>query len=229
MTKKHHIVFITGAGISQESGLGTFRENKGLWNAHKIEDVATLDGFKKNPECVLEFYNERRQELLKIKPNTAHLAITSLEKRYKVSVITQNIDDLHERSGSKNVVHLHGELLKARSVADETLIYPRFTDIKIGHCCEKGNQLRPHIVWFGEKVNNMIKATEIVRTADILVVIGTALQVYPAASLILAAPLDIETVYIDPAPVIEEGINLTVIKEKATVGMDLLANTILPY
>lgn len=229
MNKKHHIVFITGAGISQESGLGTFRGNNGLWNDHKIEDVASPEGFKNNPELVLEFYNERRKALLKAEPNTAYQAIVGLEDRYKVSVITQNVDDLHERAGSKGVLHLHGELCKQRSSVDPSLVYETDKDIKLGDCCEKGSQLRPDVVWFGETIYHMDKATEIVMSIDLLVVIGTALQVYPASSLLLAAPLNCETVYIDPNPVIEEGINLTVIKEKATVGMNILVNELLPY
>lgn len=229
MSHKHHIVFITGAGMSQESGLGTFRGNNGLWNNHKIEDVASPEGFKENPELVLDFYNERRQELLNAQPNSAHRAIVDLEDRYKVSVITQNVDDLHERSGSKNVIHLHGELLKARSTVDETLVYTWDTDLNLGDHCNKKGQLRPHVVWFGEEIHYIKEATDIVMTADLLVVVGTALQVYPAASLLLAAPLDCETVYIDPEPVIDDGINLTVIKEKATVGLEILVNTYLPY
>lgn len=229
MNQKHHIVLITGAGISQESGLGVFRGQNGLWNDHKIEDVASLEGFEKNPEMVLDFYNDRRRQLLEAKPNLAHQLLAKLEDRYKVSIITQNIDDLHERAGSSKVVHLHGELLKVRSCSNPDLKYSWTKDLKLTDTNENNERLRPDVVWFGEPINHMDEATKLVKSADLLIVVGTTLQVYPAANLLLEAPFDVETVYIDPEPVIEEGINLTVIKEKASDGLDFLINNYLPY
>ena len=215
--------------MSQESGISTFRDQNGLWENHRIEDVASPEGFARNPQLVLDFYNARRKQLDEVKPNAAHLLIAKLEEKYRVTIITQNVDDLHERAGSTNVIHLHGELKKARSSKNETLISDYHQAIKIGDLASDNSQLRPHIVWFGEQVPNMDVATEITETADLFVIIGSTMQVYPAASLLLSVPVDAQTVYIDPNPDVEVGINLLVIKEKATVGMLELVEKYLPY
>ena len=228
MTPKHHIVFLTGAGISQESGISTFRDANGLWNNHKIEEVASPKGFEKNPQLVLDFYNARRKQLDEIEPNAAHRLIAQLETKYKVTVITQNIDDLHERAGSTNVLHLHGELRKSRSSKNPNLIYDCNQDIKLGDLASDGNQLRPHIVWFGEVVTEIEKALAITQSADLFVIVGTSMVVHPAASLLLAVPVDVQIVYIDMNPDVEEGINLLVIKEKATAGVRQLIEVYLP-
>jgi NAD-dependent deacetylase len=178
------LVILSGAGISAESGLKTFRDNDGLWNGHRIEDVATPDAWERQPGKVLEFYNERRKALMQAVPNAAHEGLVTLEKAFNVHVITQNVDDLHERAGSTNVLHLHGELLKMRSSRDHELVYEIYGDIRLGDVAEDGAQLRPDIVWFGEPVTRIAEAIEIVSSADILVIIGTSLQVYPAAGLI---------------------------------------------
>jgi len=229
MTKKHHIVFFTGAGISQESGIKTFRDNDGLWENYKIEDVATPQAFKENPQLVLDFYNERRQQLNEVAPNQAHQLIADLEKKYNVSVITQNVDDLHERAGSNNVLHLHGELKKCRSIKNNQKLYSYDKNLKVGDTAEDDGQLRPHIVWFGEDVPEIEKAIAITQTADLFIIVGTSMVVQPAASLLLSAPVDAMTVYIDPNPDVSKGINLVVIKEKATVGMKKLVEEYLPY
>ncbi len=214
-----HIVVLTGAGISAESGLKTFRDADGLWEGHDVMEVASPTGFANNPELVLEFYNQRRRQLLEVKPNKAHYALAELEKNYQVTIVTQNVDDLHERAGSNNVIHLHGELLKVRSTHDESYVLDWKTDLKLGDCCENGYQLRPHIVWFGEPVPMIEKAIEICETADILLIIGTSLQVYPAAGLINYAPPKAKIYYIDPNPVISSTTQITVIPEKATTGV----------
>jgi NAD-dependent deacetylase len=194
-----HIVVLTGAGVSAESGLKTFRDSGGLWEEHNILDVATPEAWKKNPELVLRFYNERRKQLDTVKPNLAHLALADLEEKFKVHIITQNVDDLHERAGSKNVVHLHGELRKARSERFPNLIYTLDkSEINLGDTCQRGFQLRPHIVWFGEDVPLIQVAAELVRTADVLLIIGTSLNVYPAAGLIAHAPYECRKYLIDP-------------------------------
>ena len=227
-TTKHHIVFLTGAGISQESGINTFRDLNGFWENHKIEDVASPDGFAKNPQLVLDFYNARREQLDAVEPNEAHLLIAQLEKRFRVTVLTQNVDDLHERAGSTAVVHLHGELKTCRSSQDEALVYPYDPPLKLGDLAADGHQLRPNVVWFGEAVPNIEQAIAITQSADVFVIVGTSMSVQPAASLLLSVPYDVETVYIDPQPEVEEGINLMVIKEKASVGMKLLVEEVLP-
>ncbi|MEZ4856830.1 MAG: NAD-dependent deacylase [Gelidibacter sp.] len=214
-----HLVVLTGAGMSAESGLKTFRDADGLWEGHDVMEVATPEGFTKNPELVLEFYNQRRQQLLDVKPNEAHFDLATLEKTYKISIITQNVDDLHERAGSTNVIHLHGELLKARNVVDDTFVMDWKTDIKLGDKCPKGHQLRPHIVWFGEAVPMIDKAIAVCKTADMLLIIGTSMQVYPAASLIHYVPKPTPTYFIDPKPVMDSNGNLKVIAKTATVGM----------
>ena len=217
-----HIVVLTGAGMSAESGLKTFRDANGLWEGHDVMEVATPEGFHNNPELVLEFYNQRRKQLLEVEPNSAHFDLVALENDYKVTIITQNVDDLHERAGSTNVVHLHGELLKARNVVDEFTSFEHKTDIKLGDTCPKGHQLRPHIVWFGEAVPMIDKAMEICATADVLVVIGTSMQVYPAASLMHYAPENTPTFFIDPNPAMDSKEHLNVISETATQGLKIL-------
>lgn len=226
---QHHIVFLTGAGISQESGITTFRDHNGLWENHPIETVASPEGFAKNPQLVLDFYNARRKQLDAVYPNEAHILIARLEKKYQVTVITQNIDDLHESAGSSNVLHLHGELNKCRSSIDKNLIYPYNEPLKLGDLAADGSQLRPNVVWFGEEVPNINKAIEITQSADLFVIVGTTMQVQPAASLLLAVPVNAQTVYIDPNPDVEDGINLLVLKEKATVGLKQLVEEYLPY
>ncbi|WP_445955290.1 SIR2 family NAD-dependent protein deacylase [Yeosuana sp.] len=217
-----HIVVLTGAGMSAESGLKTFRDADGLWEGHDVTEVATPEGFTKNPTMVLEFYNQRRRQLLQVEPNTGHIDLAELEKDYKVTIITQNVDDLHERAGSTNVIHLHGELLKARSTFDETDILNWKTDLVLGDTCKKGYQLRPYIVWFGEAVPMIDKAVYVCMTADILIIIGTSMQVYPAASLMHYVPENTPMYYIDPKPAMESNYNLTVITEKATLGIKKL-------
>lgn len=214
-----HIVVLTGAGMSVESGLKTFRGADGLWEGHNVMEVATPEGFNNNPELVLEFYNQRRRQLLEVIPNSGHFDLAQLQNDHKVSIITQNVDDLHERAGNRQVIHLHGELLKARNIIDETLVIDCTTDIKLGDTCPKGYQLRPHIVWFGEAVPMIDKAIDICMTADILVIIGTSMQVYPAASLIHYKPESSPTYFIDPKPAMQSKQNLTVIPKTATVGI----------
>tara|TARA_R110000868_G_scaffold91812_1_gene254376 strand:+ start:88 stop:765 length:678 start_codon:yes stop_codon:yes gene_type:complete len=214
-----HLVILTGAGMSAESGLKTFRDSNGLWEGHDVLEVATPQGFKNNPELVLEFYNQRRRQLLEVEPNSGHINLAKLEKNFKVSIITQNVDDLHERAGSNHVVHLHGELLKARNTVDEFSIIDWKTDIKLGDTCPNGYQLRPHIVWFGEAVPMIESAINICMTADILAIIGTSMQVYPAASLMHYSPEGIPIYLIDPKPTINSKPNLTVIAETATLGI----------
>lgn len=194
-----HIVVLTGAGISAESGLSTFRDNGGLWEQHSVYDVATPEAFARNQELVLRFYNDRRRQLQSAQPNQAHRLLAELEKRYLVTVITQNVDDLHERGGASTVIHLHGELTKARSSQYPDLVYDiGYRDINPGDTCERGAQLRPHIVWFGEEVPMLDKAAEIVRTADHLLIVGTSLQVYPAAGLVYEVGRDVPITLIDP-------------------------------
>ena len=194
-----NIVVFTGAGISAESGIKTFRGSDGLWENYRIEDVATPGAWHKDKALVLEFYNQRRLQCLNAKPNAAHKGLAQLEKKFNVTVITQNIDNLHERAGSSNVVHLHGEITKSRSTLDESLVYTiNGAELKIGDTCEKGSQLRPHIVWFGEEVPMIEIACRIVSKADIFVVIGSSLLVYPAAGLIDYAPHAIPKFIIDP-------------------------------
>lgn len=218
------LVVLTGAGISAESGISTFRDAGGLWEGHDVMEVASPQGWAKNRELVLDFYNQRRRNLKEVKPNSAHLALADLEKRYDVTVITQNVDDLHERGGSTKIVHLHGELIKSRSTSHPHLVYEiNGTELSLGDKCEKGSQLRPHIVWFGEEVPEMERAAAITSQADILIIIGTSMVVYPAASLLWYAKSGIPVYYIDPAiPDYKFEPNVVHIKEKATVGMDIL-------
>ncbi|MEI6574992.1 MAG: NAD-dependent deacylase [Bacteroidota bacterium] len=193
------IVILTGAGVSAESGIKTFRDHDGLWENHRIEDVATPDAWERDPELVMEFYNQRRKNLLEVEPNAAHYALAKLEEKYDVQVITQNVDNLHERAGSTKVLHLHGELNKARSTVAPYAVYPiEGWELNLGDHCEKGSQLRPHIVWFGEPVPLIMRASELAARADIVMVIGTSMVVYPAAGLIEFVPRNAEKYYIDP-------------------------------
>ncbi|SMG52717.1 SIR2 family NAD-dependent protein deacylase [Arenibacter troitsensis] len=223
------IVVLTGAGVSAESGINTFRDANGLWEGHDVMEVATPQGFQKNPELVLNFYNERRRQLFKVSPNMAHRALVRLEEHYDVSIITQNVDDLHERAGSSKVIHLHGELLKARCSHNPSKIIDWKTDIKIGDLSENCNQLRPHIVWFGEEVPLLEKAANITQKAHILVIIGTSMQVYPAASLIHYASKDTPIYFIDPKPNINqtEFNRLTIIQASAVNGVPPLVSELI--
>ncbi len=214
-----HIVVLTGAGISAESGVKTFRDSGGLWEGHDVMEVASPQGYAANPELVLNFYNERRRQLFEVEPNSAHIDLANLETNYKVTIVTQNVDDLHERGGSTNVLHLHGELLKVRSTFDENDIQEWETDLVLGDLCKKGHQLRPHIVWFGEDVPMITKAIEVCETADILVIIGTSMQVYPAAGLMNYVKNDTPVYLIDPNPALSNNQNVTVIAKPATEGV----------
>ena len=220
------IVVLSGAGISAESGIKTFRDSNGLWENHKIEDVASPEGFARNPELVLEFYNLRRRQLSEVNPNEAHHILAELQKDFDVHIITQNVDDLHERAGSKNIIHLHGELKKVRPVNDEESIVPWEGDLNLGDLDENGIQLRPHIVWFGEMVPEMENAATIASTADILLVIGTSLQVYPAASLLHYVPAGCEIFVIDPHLSQNVTNEKNFFKTSATEGMKLFREAI---
>ncbi|MCU0473296.1 MAG: NAD-dependent deacylase [Bacteroidales bacterium] len=223
------LVILTGAGMSSESGIRTFRDSGGLWEEYEVTEVATPMAWAKNRDLVLRFYNERRRQLAGCKPNAGHTGLAALEKHFDVHIITQNVDDLHERAGSTKVLHLHGELTKARSTADPSLLYDiRYNDIQPGDKCEKGSQLRPHIVWFGEAVPMMDEAVRITKTADIFVVIGSSLNVYPAAGLIEYAPGDASLWLIDPKDVYVPGGRKTeVIKAGAVEGVAILREKLL--
>ena len=231
MNPRKKIVVLSGAGISAESGIRTFRDTNGLWEDHSIEDVATPEGWQRNPDLVLRFYNERRKQAFAVQPNAGHLALVELEPYYDVTVITQNVDHLHEKAGSTHVIHLHGELSKVRSSADESLIYELTEaewEVKRGDVCEKGSQLRPHIVWFGEAVPMLEIAAEETAGADIFIVVGTSLQVYPAAGLIYAVPKGNPIYIVDPnIPDVAKRQNLTLIPETATVGLTQLARQLI--
>nr|MBS0037037.1 NAD-dependent deacylase [Saprospiraceae bacterium] len=220
---KKKIAVISGAGMSAESGLSTFRGAGGLWEGYDIMQVASIEGWQKDPETVLEFYNQRRRQLLQVKPNPAHLLLAQLEDRAEVTIVTQNVDDLHERAGSSNIIHLHGQLNKVRSSTDPNYIADWTDDLKLGECCPKGGQLRPHIVWFGEMVPLIDVAAQVVRSSDIVVVVGTSLQVYPAAGLVLEAATESQIWYIDPHPTSDLNSyfshRLTVVREVASVGL----------
>ena len=218
---KKKLVVLTGAGISAESGISTFRDANGLWESHDIMEVASIDGYQRNPKLVQEFYNQRRKQLFEVVPNAAHLFLKELENDFEVSILTQNVDDLHERAGSTKVIHLHGELRKARSEKDENLILDWNDDIKFGDLAEDGNQLRPHIVWFGEMVPEIENAIDEVLTADILIIIGTSMQVYPAASLKDYAKQNVPIIYIDPSDTYINS-SITHIKKKATQSLEEL-------
>ena len=213
------ITVLTGAGMSAESGLNTFRDSNGLWEGHNVMDVASPEGFERNPELVLDFYNQRRKQLLQVAPNSAHIALAKLETLHEVSIITQNVDDLHERAGSSQVVHLHGELLKVRSTYNENNILDWRTDLCVGDLCKNNYQLRPHIVWFGEPVPMMEEAIQIVQEADTIIIIGTSMQVYPAAGLVEFAPYTAPIYFIDPKPSMNSNERITVFAEKATTGL----------
>ncbi len=223
------LVVLTGAGISAESGINTFRDVNGLWEGHDIMEVASPEGFYKNPELVLDFYNQRRKQLLEVKPNKAHFNLKELENYFDVTIITQNVDDLHERANSKNIMHLHGELLKSRSTKNDNLVYTCSKDILLGDLAKDKAQLRPHIVWFGEDVPMLEKAVEITEKADVLVIIGTSMQVYPAASLINFIKPKTPIYFIDPNPSINKNAfnNLTIIKDVASTGTDELLKQLL--
>jgi NAD-dependent deacetylase len=224
------IVVFSGAGISAESGIRTFRDSGGLWEEYKITDVATPEAWERNQDLVLEFYNQRRKQVLQANPNEGHRALVRLEEKFDVHIITQNIDDLHERAGSSKVLHLHGEILKSRSTADPALIYPiKGWELKKGAKCSRGSQLRPHIVWFGELVPNMELAHAIAASADIFIIVGTSLNVYPAAGLVEYAPPQIPKFVIDPH-MAEENLfikNVSMISEKAAKGLSSLAEKLL--
>jgi len=220
--KMKKLVVLSGAGMSQESGIRTFRDSDGLWEEYDVMEVASPQGWAKNPELVMRFYNERRKQLLKTKPNPGHFGLAELEEIFDVQIITQNIDNLHERAGSSKVLHLHGELTKARSTVDETLIYDiDGWELKFGDRCEKGSQLRPHIVWFGEAVPAIEEAMLMVQKAEVFVVVGTSLNVYPAAGLINYVRRGVPIFLIDPKPV-DVFADVTVICEKAGKGVVIL-------
>ena len=223
--KKKKIVVFSGAGMSAESGIKTFRDTGGLWEEYKIEDVATFEAWIKNQPLVLDFYNQRRKQVMDAQPNEAHFLVAELQKHFDVQVITQNIDDLHERAGSKKVLHLHGEIMKGRSTAKQELVYElKHWEIKAGDVCEVGSQLRPHIVWFGEAVPEMDKASELAEKADIFITIGTSLNVYPAANLINVIEGHIPKFLVDPGDFNLDYIkNLTIIKATAVEGMKVLS------
>lgn len=223
MSERLKIVILSGAGISAESGIDTFRGVDGLWEGHRIEDVATPFAFQKNPELVLEFYNIRRAKVIQAQPNEAHLAISRLSNYFDVHVITQNVDDLHERAGAKNVLHLHGEILKMRSATNPNLIYPIFGDIHLGDLAEDGQQLRPHIVWFHEEVPMLEAAAKLCESADIFIIVGTSLNVYPAAGLHHYVPNNAVKLIVDThIPKGIEHYGFKAICEKASVGMLLI-------
>ena len=219
------IVVFTGAGISAESGLGTFRDSGGLWDNYKIEDVATPEAFKRDPELVLEFYNIRRRQLLSTSPNPAHYALNKFQQNFNLQIITQNIDDLHERSGSNNVLHLHGKLMESKSTIDDKVYEIDGSELILGDLCSVGGQLRPNVVWFGEAVPMMDEAIEIVKNADVFIIIGTSLNVYPAASLINYTSNSCEKYIVDLNAMDEIGI--TSIKEKASIAVPKLVDQIL--
>ena len=221
------IVVLTGAGISAESGLKTFRDANGLWEGHDVMEVASPEGWHKNRTLVLDFYNQRRRQLKEVQPNAAHDALVKLEHAFKVDIITQNVDDLHERAGSSSVIHLHGELLKARSTQDEHLVLDWHEDIKEGDLCPKKSQLRPHIVWFGEMVPLLDTAAALTAQADYILIVGTSMQVYPAASLINYAKPDAQIFFIDPKPNIQSQANLKVYAEKASTGVPTVVTQLL--
>lgn len=227
---KKKLVVLTGAGMSAESGISTFRDSGGLWEQYPVEEVATPEAFARNPELMLNFYNARRRELLKAKPNEGHQGLAELEKYFDVSIITQNIDNLHERAGSSHVIHLHGELMNARSTGDPSLVYRLSEDnpdIKLGDVCEKGYQLRPDVVWFGEPVPMIEEAVRITRQADIFVIIGTSMVVYPAAGLLNYVPDGVPIYLIDPKDVATQRRDIHHIRKGASEGVKELKQLLL--
>ncbi|MGB5428308.1 SIR2 family NAD-dependent protein deacylase [Eudoraea sp.] len=227
MQKK--IVVLTGAGMSADSGIRTFRDADGLWEGHDVMEVASPYGFARNPHLVLDFYNQRRKQLLEVAPNPGHKMLVELEQYFNVTIITQNVDDLHERAGSSHILHLHGELLKVRSTGDETIVLNWKKDLIHGEKCPKGYQLRPHIVWFGEEVPLLSEAAQITLTADILIIIGTSMQVYPAAGLLNYARQGTPIYFIDPKPSINASDfeNLTIIQSTAAKGVPTLVKDLI--
>ncbi len=223
------IIVLTGAGISAESGLQTFRDADGLWEGYNIEDVATPEAWRKNPALVQQFYNERRKSVMQARPNAAHLALKKLEEKYDVLIITQNIDDLHERAGSAQILHLHGEIMYARSSKNPALLYKLDSDeIKMGATCELGSQLRPHVVWFGEAVPMITKAMHEMQLADIIILVGSSLAVYPAAGLLEYAHPGIPVYVIDPKiPNVNISNSIIKIEEKASIGLPKLVEELL--
>jgi NAD-dependent deacetylase len=225
----NRVVVLTGAGISAESGLKTFRDNDGLWEGYNIEDVATPEAWHRNPGLVQQFYNDRRKSVLEATPNAAHFALAALEERYNVTVITQNIDDLHERAGSTDVVHLHGVITRSQSSKRASLTYP-INGWKLGmdEVCELGSPLRPHVVWFGEMVPMIEKAAEICSTADLFILVGTSLAVYPASGLINYVPDEVPKYIIDPKiPTIYNVANITKLEAKASAALPVLVQSLL--
>ena len=225
---KKKLVVLTGAGISAESGIQTFRGAGGLWEGHDVQEVASPQGFARNPKLVLDFYNARRKNLLSVHPNAGHKALVALEENFDVRIITQNVDDLHERAGSRSVLHLHGELLKAQSTRQPELVYEWKKDLNIGDTCELGSQLRPFIVWFGEQVTKMDEAADIASSADIFIVVGTSLAVYPAAGLINYTAYATPKYIVDPQiPEVHHVANVHFIQSKATEGVPILAKQLI--
>ena len=220
-----NLVIFTGAGISAESGLSTFRDSGGLWDKYKIDEVATPEAFKNNPKLVLDFYNIRRRQLLKTNPNPAHYSLNKLKKKYNLSIITQNIDDLHERSGTENVLHLHGKLRESKSILDNSTYFIEGADLNIGDLCPSGAQLRPNVVWFGESVPKMDEAINLVSLSDIFIIIGTSLNVYPAASLLNYAKRAKRIIIIDPNAGFYKGVEI--IKQKASIAVPNLVSDLL--
>ena len=229
MSTKKRLVVLTGAGISAESGIKTFRDSGGLWEEYDIMDVATFQAWEKNMDLVINFYNQRRKQLFEVQPNAAHCALAELEKHFDVHIITQNVDDLHERAGSSQIMHLHGELKKVRSTIDDDLVYTlEGWELKRGDVCEKGSQLRPHIVWFGEPVPMIPAAAKLTESADIFLIVGTSLNVYPAAGLVGYVKAGTPVYLIDPGHMAVSHIpNLTFIKEKASAGMQKFRSMLL--
>ncbi len=225
------IVVLTGAGMSAESGLKTFRDAGGLWEGHDVTEVASTGGWNQNKALVLDFYNQRRSQLLQVEPNEGHRALVKLEQYFKVNIVTQNVDDLHERAGSSHVVHLHGELLKVKGTLPNSPSIPWRTDLQVGDLCSMGSQLRPDIVWFGEAVPRLTVGAKKIQQAEMVIIIGTSMQVYPAASLIMYAPPDIPVYYIDPKPHVSSELmqqtNLQIIEKKAVIGVSELVNELL--
>ncbi|MFT5436097.1 MAG: NAD-dependent deacetylase [Ulvibacter sp.] len=220
------IAVLTGAGISAESGLKTFRDSNGLWEGHDVMEVASPEGFAKNPKLVLDFYNQRRQQLLQVNPNNAHISLAQLESDHDIKIVTQNVDDLHERAGSSSVLHLHGELLKVRSTYDEHIILDWPGNLNLGDLCSKNHQLRPHIVWFGEAVPLMEEAITIVEQAEAVIIVGTSLQVYPAAGLLQYAAYDAEIYLVDPKPALGSSDRIKVYSENASTGIQKVIDQI---
>jgi len=224
-----NVVILTGAGISAESGINTFRDSGGLWEGHDVMQVASPEGWRMNPQLVMDFYNMRRKDALKAEPNAAHRALVELSKHFPVQIITQNVDDLHERAGSTNVLHLHGKLFESRSTINPRLVYPiEGWELKLGDKCQKGSQLRPNIVWFGEAVPLMDEAVKLTAKADVFIVIGTSLQVYPAAGLLDYVDSDAEIIVIDPnMPEVRKRPLLTLVAEKASTGTERIVKELI--